>query len=110
MSDDLNPFEHDLQLPGCPGPDPWLGVHPQSPGPGNVLLTPSRTLTPLLRQLLSHGPDVVSLEPATTADVAHSKVVSLSSELVHIKSAQREINNQYYYDVCRQYRIIVDLV
>ena len=109
MSDDLNPLEHDLQLPGRSGPDPWLGVHPQSPGPGNVLLTPSRTLTPLLRQLLSHGPDVVSLEPATTADVAHSKVVSLSSELVHVESAQHEINNQYC-DVYRQYRIIVDLV
>ena len=79
-----------MVLPGCPGPDPGLGVHPEPPGPGNVLLTPGRHLPPLLRQLLRHGPDVVSLEPATTADVAHSKVVSLSSELVDVKSSEEK--------------------
>merc|ERR1719154_72055 len=71
---------------GCPGPDPGLGVHPQAPGPGNVLLAPGRRNPPLLRQLLRHGPDVVSLEPAAPADVAHSKLIRLTGELVHVKS------------------------
>ena len=81
-------------LPGCPGPDPGLGVHPEPPGPGNVLLTPGRDLPPLLRQLLRHGPDVVSLEPAAAADIAHSEVVSLSGKLVHVKSKQHEISHK----------------
>ena len=88
MSDDLNPLEHDL--PGGPGPDPGLGVHPQPPGPGNVLLAPPREDAPLLRQLLRHRPDVVSLEPAAPADVAHSEVVSLTGELVHVKSSEEK--------------------
>ena len=72
-------------LPGGSGPDPGLGVHPEPPGPGNVLLTPGRDLPPLLRQLLRHGPDVVSLEPTAAADIAHSELIRFSGKFVHVK-------------------------
>ena len=91
MSDDyLNPHDHDI--PGSSGPDPGLGVHLEPPGPGNVLLTPGRGLPPLLRQLLRHGPDVVSLEPAAAADIPDSEIVGFSRILVHVKSKVHEIS------------------
>ena len=69
-------------------------MHLEPPGPGNVLLTSGRDLPPLLRQLLRHGPDVVSLEPTAAADIADSEVVSLSGILVHVKSKQQGISDK----------------
>ena len=41
------------------------------------LVRPSRQLPPLLRQLLRHGPDVVTLHPAAASDDSDSDVKSL---------------------------------
>ena len=78
-------------LPAGPGPDPGLGVHHQSPGPGDVLLTRGWQTAPLLSQLLRNGPDVVGQEPAAAPDVADTHVVGLPGKPMHLKPAQEII-------------------
>ena len=63
-------------------------MHLQACAPVAMLLGGGRKVTPLWRQLLGHGPDVVGLEPAAAPNVTDASVVSLSGVHVHVPTGQ----------------------